>query len=98
MIAPHGGTLVSRFVPARERDAMRSASRQFIGAGCCPGGTPSYQTRHMPAGGICPGGIPWFRPHTCAPAGAAKSPERRNTPIAEVMFFMPINSARTAPA
>ena len=57
------------------REAIRSASLQFVARGCCPGGRPSYHTRHCPGGGICPGGIPWFRellrPLPCAKAEPA---------------------------
>ncbi|MFG0312616.1 MAG: hypothetical protein ACF8LL_00300 [Phycisphaerales bacterium] len=34
-----------------------SARVQRRGGGWCPGGTPTIQTRHIPAGGMCPGGI-----------------------------------------
>src|SRR5215831_6275776 len=47
-----------------------TAVRQSVGRGWRPGGTPSIQIRHMPAGGRCPGGIEAF-PRHCAAAGAA---------------------------
>src|SRR5215831_191537 len=60
------------------------AVRQSVGRGWRPGGTPSIQTRHIPAGGRCPGGILAFPPH-CAAAGAAAP---RDASAAKAMIFL----------
>lgn len=43
----------------------RTAVEQSVGAGCCPGGTPFSQMRHMPRGGRSAGGTSSSMPRSC---------------------------------
>ena len=77
--------------------AIRCASRQLVGGGCCPAGRSSYQTRHSPGGGRWPAGIPCERPpqrpsRSCAGTGLAAGP-RRTSAVKAARIKTP-NSAR----
>src|SRR5687767_9810883 len=78
---------MTRALPSRE--ATLSASRQLIGRGWRPGGTPSYQTRHIPGGGMWPGGILSRPRRDCAASGVAIRPINARATAA---FF--INASR----
>ncbi len=74
-------------------ECTRTALAHCVGAGCCAGGTPCTQTRHMPPGGAYLGG------DGCAGRVATKRPRRPVAPPARGALDagLPIGAIRCDP-